>query len=352
MAETAGVVVDADQITPQWLSRALGRPVQTVVCTPVGTGQMGSVFRLDITGEAGSERLVAKLPATDPAARAMVSGAYRQEIRFYAELAPTVAVRAPGCHFVGFRGDGAEFTLLLDDLAPAVQGDQIGGCTVAQAHAAVRNLAGLHGPRWCDPALLQLDGVHPSTSEEAAMLTEFFGPATEIFLERLGAGLSAEDHDTLRACVPGIAEWLLAAPDRFAVTHGDYRLDNLLFGADGSGRDIDVWAVDWQTLGLGLPARDLSYFLATSLEPPVRRRYEDAIIETYRQALGEYGVTGYSLRACRDDYAFALRQIPLIVVFGAAYGTPTPRGDRMFTAMARRGCAAIRDWEALSRRPG
>lgn len=352
MAATADVVVDVEQISAQWLSGALAVPVHAVSSTPVGTGQIGSVFRLEFVGDSGTERLIAKLPAADPSARSMVAGAYRQEIRFYAEIAPTVAVRAPGCRFAEFHGDGAEFTLLLDDLAPAVQGDQIGGCTIAQAHAAVRNLAGLHGPRWCDPALAQIDGLQPNGPDEAQALAELYGPATEIFLERLGASLSSEDHATLRSCVPGIAEWLLATPERFAPTHGDYRLDNLLFGADGTGRDIDVWAVDWQTLGLGPPARDLSYFVATSLEAGVRRRHEDAIIDTYRRTLGEYGVTGYSAQQCRDDYAFALRQIPLVVVFGAAYGSPTPRGDRMFTAMARRGCAAIRDWDALNRLPG
>lgn len=125
MTAMAEVVVDAERITPQWLSRALSTPVRAVTATPVGTGQMGSVFRLEIDGESAPARLMAKLPAADPAARAMVAGAYRQEIRFYREIAPTVSVRVPTCHFAEFAGDGAEFTLLLDDLAPARQGDQI-----------------------------------------------------------------------------------------------------------------------------------------------------------------------------------------------------------------------------------
>ena len=42
--------------------------------------------------------------------------------------------------------------------------------------------------------------------------------------------------------------------------HGDYRLDNLMFPPHGTG----VVAVDWQTLAVAPPARDLAYFLATS----------------------------------------------------------------------------------------
>ncbi|MCC3312888.1 phosphotransferase [Nocardia africana] len=350
MTATAKIVVGADEITPRWLSAALSAPVREVVATPVGTGQMGSVFRLEISGDGAPRRLIAKLPATDPAARAMVAGAYRQEIRFYREIAPTVAVRAPACHYAEFDGDGAEFTLLLDDLAPARQGDQLVGCTVAQASAAVRNLAGLHGPRWCDPGLSAIDGLTVNGEPEAQALAELYGPATEIFIDRLGERLSPADHETLRACVPGIAEWLLAAPERFAPVHGDYRLDNLMFSGDRG--DIEVWAVDWQTLGLGLPARDLSYFVATGLEPDLRRAHEDALVEIYWRALCSYGVTDYTLEQCRQDYRFALVQGPLVAVFGAAYGAATPRGDEMFAAMARRSCAAIRDWNALERKPG
>ena len=43
--------------------------------------------------------------------------------------------------------------------------------------------------------------------------------------------------------------------------HGDYRLDNLMFPEHGDG----VVAVDWQTLAIGPPGRDLAYFLATSV---------------------------------------------------------------------------------------
>ncbi|MFF0497137.1 phosphotransferase [Nocardia aobensis] len=354
MTATAKIVAGADEITPQWLSAALSTPVHEVIATPVGTGQMGSVFRLEISGEGAPRRLIAKLPAADPAARAMVAGAYRQEIRFYREIAPTVSVRVPACHYAEFDGDGAEFTLLLDDLTPARQGDQVTGCTVAQARAAVGNLAGLHGPRWCDPGLPAIEGLTFNGDAEAHALAELYGPATEIFIDRLGERLSPADHETLRACVPGIADWLLAAPERFAPVHGDYRLDNLMFSGDSDEIEsggIEVWAVDWQTLGLGLPARDLSYFVATALEPEIRRAHEDSIIETYWRALCSYGVTDYTLGQCRQDYGFALVQGPLVAVFGAAYGAATPRGDDMFAAMARRSCAAIRDWDALERKP-
>ncbi|WP_411157166.1 phosphotransferase family protein [Nocardia farcinica] len=154
---------------------------------------------------------------------------------------------------------------------------------------------------------------------------------------------------TLRACAAGSADWLVARPERFALVHGDYRLDNLLFDTRGGGT---VTAVDWQTLGLGLPARDLAYFVGTALDPADRARHEDALVEQYWRALCELGVTGYTLGQCRRDYVFAMPQGPLVAVFGAAYGTPSERGDAMFAAMVRRSCAAIRELGSLAATPG
>lgn len=339
---------DITDLTPHRLTVALGRPVRAVTAEPVGTGQIGSVYRLHLTGDGVPQRLLAKLPAADPGTRGMLAGAYRQEIRFYTEIAATVAVRTPRCHHAELHGDGSEFVLLLEDLAPARQGDQIAGCPVEHAHPAVANLAGLHAPRWCDDTLLDIEGFGRNGPEEAGTLRELYGPTTEIFLDRLGDRLAPADRDTVRACGSVIGDWLLARPERFGLVHGDYRLDNLLFAA---GAPPVVTAVDWQTVNLGLPARDLAYFITTSLDPEIRRTAEKDLVTTYHRRLVELGVTGYTLDDCLQDYRFAALQGPLVAVFGAAYGTPTERGDAMFAAMTRRSCAAIRDLGSLTAQP-
>lgn len=339
---------DIAGLTPEWLTNALGRRVTGVTAEAVGTGQIGAVHRLRLTGDGVPERLLAKLPAADPGVRAMLAGAYRQEIRFYTEIASTVAIRTPHCHHAEIHGDGAEFVLLLEDLAPARQGDQIAGCPLAHAHPAVAGLAGLHAPRWCDDTLLGIEGFSRNGPEEAGTLRELYGPTTDIFLDRLGDRLSPEDHATLRACGEVIADWLLARPERFGLVHGDYRLDNLLFGP---GTTPEVTAVDWQTVNLGLPARDLAYFITTGLDPEIRRTAERDLVATYHRRLTELGVTGYTVEDCWQDYRFAALQGPLVAVFGAAYGTASERGDAMFAAMIRRSCAAIRDLDSLNRHP-
>lgn len=339
---------DIADLTPEWLTAVLGHPVHHVTAEPVGTGQIGSVYRLRLTGDGVPARLLAKLPAADPGTRGMLAGAYRQEIRFYTEIAATVTVRTPRCYHAELHGDGSEFVLLLEDLAPARQGDQIAGCPVAHAHPAVANLAGLHAPRWCDSTLLAIEGFARNGPEEAATLRELYGPTAEIFLDRLGDRLTPADHDTVRACGSVIGDWLLARPERFGLVHGDYRLDNLLFT---TGTSPTVTAVDWQTVNLGLPARDLAYFITTGLDPEIRRTAETGLVTTYHRRLAELGVTGYTLDDCLQDYRFAALQGPLVAVFGAAYGTPSERGDAMFAAMTRRSCAAIRDLESLTAQP-
>ena len=107
-------------------------------------------------------------------------------------------------------------------------------------------------------------------------------------------------------------------------------------------------AVDWQTLSLALPARDLAYVVATSLDPDARRQAERELAAAYHGALVGHGVTSYSLEECWDDYRFAQLQVPLVAVFGQAYGARTERGDRMFAVMTARSCAAIRDLESFS----
>ena len=128
--------------------------------------------------------------------------------------------------------------------------------------------------------------------------------------------------------------------------HGDYRLDNLLFDPDGA----DVVAVDWQTLAVGPPARDLAYFLGTSLTIDDRRAAERELVVAYHAALCDRGVSGYSADRCFDDYRLGQMQGPMITTMGCAFATGerSAAADEMFLAMARRSCAAIRDLDSLA----
>jgi hypothetical protein len=337
--------VNIDELTTTWLSEALGAQVDEITAVPVGTGQIGTCYRLTLSGTGVPTSMLAKLPAPDPGTRDILANVYRTELRFYSLIAPTVDVRVPTTYYSEMAAGSGDFTLLMEDLSPREQGDQLAGCSVAQARDAVVNLAGLHGPRWCDPTLLDVEGLQINGPDDASLMAELYGPATDIFVDGLAALLSDEDVVTLRAAVEIVEAWALARAERFGLVHGDYRLDNLMFPPDGGA---GVVALDWQTLSLALPARDLAYFLSTGLSVEDRRAHERDLVAAYHQALTAYDVRDYSLEDCWEDYRFAMVQGPLVSVFGCAYGTRTERGDRMFAAMVARSCAAIRDLDTLA----
>jgi hypothetical protein len=340
------------ELTPEWLTGALraagldGR-VGDVAFAPVGTGQMSSCYRLSLEYAAGDvpQSLIAKLPSPDPQVRDAGATTYATEVGFYRDVAGTVAVRAPRCYGATVSDDGRSFVLLLEDMSPAEQGDQVAGCSVAEARAAVVNLAGLHGPRWCDPSLHAVEGLAPFGADGADGIGIGFAMMVEPFIERYGT--PEDDAAVLRAFAPHVARWMQGRPERFALVHGDYRLDNLLFATDAGGPPCT--AVDWQLVSVGLPARDLGFFLGTGLRTDERAACERDLVADYHDALTGHGVVDYSFGECWDDYCYGLFQGPLITVLGAMIATRTERGDEMFAVMMERCCAALRDVGALDR---
>lgn len=341
-------------ITPEWLSSVLSTvdspvTVREIDVTPVGTGQTGATYRITVTYADRHSHLpstfIAKLPSQDAQVRQRVAMGYRSEYAFYTEVVDSVRLPIPQCVYIDIGNEGNDFVMLLADLAPAVQGDQIKGCNAVEAALAVEALAGLHGPRWCDPAWLDFTGaVMPyANAAFADGLGDITRLAVSTTLEKLGARMSDDDRSTLDESATAIADWLLTEPDRYCLLHGDYRLDNLLF--DPARTQVTV--VDWQTLAVGLPARDLAYFTGTSLLTAERASAERGLVETYHRALLRYGVIGYGLETCWRDYRLGMLQIPLITTLGFAFSAATDRGDDMTLTMLERGCAAIRELRTL-----
>jgi Phosphotransferase enzyme family len=339
-------------VTPEWLSAVLGgdTPVElsAVDVVAIGTGQTGATYRVSVTyaGPSGlPDTFVIKLPAQDDTVRDRVTIGYRSECAFYAGVVDHVKVPTPQCFYCEISDDALDYTLLLADQAPAAQGDQIAGCGEREARLAVTALAGLHGPSWCDPVWLDFPGIAFARPDEASAggLGEVARMSAEITLDKLGDRMSGPDRETFTAAMDLVSPWLLAERDRFALLHGDYRLDNLLFFPDGAG----VTVVDWQTLGVGLPARDLAYFTATSLKPELRASIEHELVDEYHRALTGYGVTGYDRETCWREYRLGAIHALLISALGFAFAAATDRGDDMVLTMLARGCQAIRDLGTL-----
>jgi hypothetical protein len=346
------VVDRPEDLTAPWLTEALRTSghdlvVDGVGLERIGTGQMGTTYRLHLTylGGRGPATLVAKLAGEDEATRSLVAPGYAAEVGFYTALAPSLGVHTPRCWYGAITDDKTCFTLLLDDASPAVPGSQAVGCTPAQASASLRNLVGLHAPRWSDPTLWDFEFLLRPDRDMAAVLAQVMSTATDTFVKRYAGILSDVETSILRDCSAVIEDWQLAGPTPFTVIHGDYRLDNLLFD-EVTG---EVTAVDWQTAAIGPPLRDVAYLLGTSLPSEDRRVNEESLVAEYHAALVEHGISGYEAGQCWNDYRLGQLQGPMITVLGCIYAAAdrSEKSDAMFLAMARRSCAAISDLRSL-----
>jgi len=357
-APSLPLVPDPDQVTPEWLSQVLRAsgdlPSGRVVgfrYEAVGTGQVGRNirFQLDLEDapESAPRSLVAKFASEDPASRAtgVAQQTYWKEVHFYRELVGSVKIRTPRCLFTEIAGPAsADFVLVMEDLAPARQGDQVRGCSVEEAALALEELARLHAPRWNDPALDSIEWLGHPRPEAAQLLKAFYSSVFPGFARRYAERL-APDHLALAERLGrGVDEWMRSAEGPLALTHGDYRLDNMLFGTAEGGYPLAV--VDWQTPAQGYAASDASYFLGAGLLTEDRRVNERALLRHYHDHLRAEGVTGYSFERCFEDYRrFAFSGVVMAVVASMLVGQ-SARGDDMFMAMASRHCAHALDLDA------
>jgi hypothetical protein len=342
-----------DQVTPTWLSTVLGDAdvrVSGVAMTPVGTGQTGAAYRASVEYAANPSSLptsfVVKLPSQDQEIRSRVGLGCKTEAGFYRELASRVQVPIPKAYHCDSANDGHDFVLVMQDLTPAVQGDEVAGCSVHAATLAAKAIAGLHAPFWCDEKIADFPHVViPKTTPE---LADGVGiavrMAADVTLRDFGSHLSDEDCRTIDEAANMTPAWLTSTPERFSILHGDYRLNNVLFAPDESWISV----VDWQSTMIGLPTRDLAYFVVSGLQPERRCESERELVNVYTRALRGHGVTNYDEDTCWQDYRLGVLQLNLIATLGfASTATPTHRSEAMMETLFSRSCRAIRELEVF-----
>jgi aminoglycoside phosphotransferase (APT) family kinase protein len=219
---------------------------------------------------------------------------------------------------------------VLEDSAPAAQGDQIAGCTVDEARLAMRELARIHAPVWNDPELVAAGWLNQPSMVSQALVEQLL----KGFLERYHARIAPEHRGVVERFVAGLDPYLAERRSPFSIVHGDYRLDNMLFGKPGSSRPLTV--VDWQTVSWGQPLLDASYFLGAGLPVSERRAHEEALLREYYDRLLALGVNGFDWEACWEEYCRYTFHGVLMAVIAPMLVVRTERGDDMFmTSMAR-----------------
>jgi aminoglycoside/choline kinase family phosphotransferase len=343
-----------DEADAAWLTAVLGaagvigtRRVVDVEAEPVGTGQMADSVRLRLTydGDApgAPSSVVGKFTPADETSRAtaLALRTSEVEVRFYQEVAPTVAIRTPRCYFADVDTATAAFALVLEDMAPARQGDQMAACTGEEAALALAELSRLRGPRWADPALDQVAWLDRRHTDAGAAGEEVLPLLFEGFVARYGDHLDEGVVAVGERLFPRIGAYLRPRPGPRTVVHADYRLDNLLFGTDEGTPAVTV--VDWQTVTLGPGPADVAYFLGAGLVPEERRARESDLVGEYHDRLRAGGVVGYSRDDCMTEYRRHAYGGYIMAVGASMLVERTVRGDEMFLTMARRHAAQVLD---------
>ncbi len=342
------IIADAPELlTPSWVSDALETSIDDIRLEPVGTGQMCDSVRLHLSYGAGGEgptTVIAKLPAADPTSRttALNLRSYEIEVRFYQLLAPDLPMRTPNILYSDIDTATASFVLLMEDMAPARQGDQLAGCSVEEATVAIDELPKLHAPRWGDPKLADYDWLHrdPETGRMfmLGMLPVFWSGFRERYVDRLGA----EVHEAGDALFAHLERYLTIDDEPLTICHGDYRLDNLLFGSPKA----PIAVVDWQTCAHGPAMSDVAYFIGAGLLADDRRPAEEGLVHRYHDALVAAGVDDYDFERCWTGYRRGTFAGLIMAIAASMLVERTDRGDDMFMAMAHRHAQHALDLDA------
>jgi aminoglycoside phosphotransferase (APT) family kinase protein len=346
-----------DELTPEWFTAALretntiGRDT-TVTHTRFsrfGAGQLAAVIRAELTYDQeadGPSSVIVKQPSTDPGSRGIGTGLgmYRAEVNFYEQIAPQVGIASPRVYWSRLEEETGRFTLVIEDLSGHAEvGDLLNQATPEQVELALAELIRLQAPLWDAPWISQREWL-----SDLKATRMFFGGAVQTvgpFLDRFGDRMEDHQLDLVRRLAPHaneVVDKIWYPP--FVVAHGDYRLDNMMFGiADGTP---PLTLVDWQTTRAAPPGLDLAVFLATCVDVDARRATEQDLLQRWIDGLVEAGVRNFGYRQARENYRAASLYPFLICVATAVTLEQSERGDRMWAQIIRGAAELVTDTEA------
>ncbi|MGH3558332.1 MAG: phosphotransferase, partial [Mycobacterium sp.] len=347
---TGTVIEGPGDLTAGWLTAVLGAgTVADFTVERIGTGQMSECYRVRLTYADDSDTrapdsVVLKVAATDPVSRqtGVGLGLYEREVRFYRDIAPRLTGPVAPCYHAAFDTAAGVFDVLLGDASPAVVGDEIRGATAVQARLAVTELGRLQAPLLDDTALADAAWLNRDAPISQALITALYAG----FVDRYRDQITSQHRVVCERLVGAFDAYLAAEAvgGCHGLVHGDYRLDNLLFGSAGADRPLTV--VDWQTVTWGPAMTDLAYFLGCALPVADRRAHYDELLQAYHAALGAAAPISLAdvCEAVRRQSFFGV----MMAIVSSMLVERTERGDTMFMTLLQRHCEHVLDTDALA----
>ncbi|MFT5561769.1 MAG: thiamine kinase-like enzyme [Litorivivens sp.] len=307
------VLANIEALTTGWLSAALETEVLDFSASQiVGEGYASRMYRLNLRYEAIEHHpstLILKLVTDNlQMSELLEDDALFREVFFYQNLADHVADVLPKIYYSGSDASSRQLTLLMEDLGdiPHKKFSE----SLPNSISAMQILARCHAAFWnaeilSSPSLTPLDSVVDADAVET------------LFKANIEIEMVADyRYPYLRKSVKNVAKvvkWILGEADLFSgpitLMHGDFHARNIYFTSDR------VMVFDWQQAERGSPARDVIYWLVTSVEPRNFLEFQPLLIDAYLKALDDNGVD-YSRKSFMKDFSDTAAQlIPRIYCF-------------------------------------
>ncbi|MFN8035825.1 MAG: phosphotransferase [Acidimicrobiia bacterium] len=350
-----GLLDDPRAITPAWLTGVLRGSSAIDAATAIahahverfgdGSAMLSRLYRIELRYDgsaAGAPRsVVVKLASDDPEQRftAELLGLYRREALVYRTVVVELPYRTPRCHFAAVSADGAQCTLVLEDLLRCRFADQMRGASRRAVAASIDAMAAQHA-RWAGDARLDelastlwpLD--HPVYPEA---LGAVFDAGWARVVDVLGDRIDPRVHALASSWSEQCGTWLHQLAREPTLLHGDWRADNVFF----DGPTWQIGMLDFQIAGIGNGAYDLAYFVSQSVAPARQRNRDRPLLERYAARLAQRGAP-VDLDRLWHEYRTALRVCLVYPVsLFRSYESRNPRGRALVETMFTRASTAL-----------
>jgi hypothetical protein len=344
---------DLSELDASWLSHALDTAVDSFHVETIGTGEgfMGQLGRVHLVGDQVPPRVILKMPTADPGGRMIgeMMRVWEREHRFYTEVAPTAPVLMPAVRLPRCRYSQADpYVVILEDLHPLASGDQVAGPSLEQAELVIDTAAALHSSWFDRPELHALTWMPDISDPMSASVGAMFDMGWPTFLARYQDSLPERVLRWCEAFAPRVVDWIQTYSSwPLTLVHGDFRLDNMFFGSDGT-----MTLIDWQLSMRAPSTTDLVYFLGTNLPTDMRRAVQSDLIERYSRAMRAGGVPDEWSDPARITQGYAEGCLFYCTSFAASIltlDTANERGASLMDALVRRAFSAADDLDAGSR---
>lgn len=348
------VVHRPKDLSVKWAQRVVNRfvPDAKVFDVNVCSVDVGTSTRLRVEVRHDATELVParwfiKTPslAIKPRMITAVPRFLHKEVSFYRSLSSGIPLKLPRILAAESRfGRGS--TLVMSDLAehdfrPGRAADAL---SLEQAGKVVAHLAQLHGQYRDKPSLLHahrwLNGF--SHQMETHMGTLMAYPLMKRGLRQAGGLVAKKLHQpALNYAANRRTIKQLLNTDTKTLVHYDCHPGNIFWA------DAEPGFLDWQLVRIGEGIGDVAYFLATALQPELRRKHEKSLFEQYVEQLANTGgVVGLNA-----DNLFRRYRMHLVYPFEAMLVTLAIGGMMQHETnleLIRRTAAAVEDHDSFA----